>query len=1611
MKRFLSFFIAVMLIIGVFPMGVFAEDLSREISNADSQKFDFYFPEEIFDKCGFSFSDGILWSNTTEVTEDMWKNACLAAGKDAGRIVIKTVAERPGKDFNTVKILSTTTELNTVSEIESAVANGSNVDVIPLNNTGRANFEISLAGIEKNVENGTTTLKVSPNAGTKYYYFIWSNSNGSVANVYETFRFDLNETGTVTQFSFIVSEDDYYGVYDKVSGVGYDIPEELVQDGAEGFFSTNDGRAGIDIPNVKKDTWINLLRNSSVKLARVNAQVKIQCPEEKFDKAVLYKSVEKISEGEVNTQLASAAAETVSVVNEVAEFGAPLFFVEYNNGICKGEAKDGREYWYIKWIDTETESSKIELMQFDTYAGGDQKVTFSMKENVLYPDEITKSEIITGTNSNFSASFSKGWVNYEYIGSEKKASVVAENLKNIVITTTIKAPEGYSVRAEGSETFGATAEISVPCINEGKLNDEKQTVLVYFKSGTEEFPKKIDIRIIFNNVENDLAEAEFPFVEDFHREFPIEIDAHTGSWFDSHTGETGVSTIEVTEEEWIAAVKSVGEGEPYVAITAGIRPNDNHMDKAAVYKSDKKLSYKEIGAIIGGLEEGDFQYCDDRNRIYNDIPVLDINVKDEKIELKANDYLQYWYVIWVDEQGGEGNNVSVEMIEVKVEASHNGSDIFCKEYDKIFIFPEKIDQNEITADNNEDFEAYVKKGSVVYSYIGSAKGVNQIKNAVKDTVLSTEVEISATEGFVPVSYKFGAESGTLAENAESVVLNMPCIDKNGELNEINETATINFKDENGNSISMVVDIALDFKEARDSSTVPDFVELIVPDPLKPYVEWTYGDNEDGTYGLIDAFIKKAPIEVWQEVYSELSPEDGDILFSVEGTIPDEFDKVRQENTGWEYTLEDFIEMTQDPYDPVFDGNDGRYGSGVWIAQINRSGKSAIITLGGTHEAVYIAMVDYDDLDENGKPKIVRKAVEIRVTSEKNEKGENQQYVFEDVFKAAGFVDENRISYNAENSSLFVPSYDEETGTVTFTYNGEQTTYDGLLSELKNLRNDMLSVWVEAPEGFEAYRILSDSMNMTFEDEEDRDMMWHHIGILGGDYINSTDTATLFWVDRNGEKYTEKLIIEIDIGDINRRTWMDKYWNPAIYGSGRLNLSANLGYLEENGLVLDIDNGHIVSGFEGKVVPENIAYVDAYIIPPEGATHYRENQSGGNGNIIYSNHSESQKQHVENSDLLSVEDNGYPSLTVGNIEPFEIDGITVWLAYGIDRTQVLVVNWYDKDGKQIGQKGDYIYFNGGDCVQVSETDAISSITEMVTDPTPLGSGWFLTCKQFAQQGNEKNYYFRLEAGGDVPGSDTEKIVYLPYSFIEEGLTYDEAQERGLNPKLHHYDDGHNELEMIPGELTPYGIKFVTKSFSPFVLDWGEDDNQTEEEDRIVIEGLTEVPEGLEKKFDSVDEIKAALEEKVISESKFSEKKAKVVFMEITLQTKDESGNWVEVTEENFPEEGLEVCIPYPEGTDAKKFKFSVAHLISSGRNVGKIEVLDPEETEEGLVVRVYSLSPFAVAYEEKTFFDILEEWGGFGTGTSGTGTGAGITITNGKKEDEGNPETGAPIILG
>ena len=135
------------------------------------------------------------------------------------------------------------------------------------------------------------------------------------------------------------------------------------------------------------------------------------------------------------------------------------------------------------------------------------------------------------------------------------------------------------------------------------------------------------------------------------------------------------------------------------------------------------------------------------------------------------------------------------------------------------------------------------------------------------------------------------------------------------------------------------------------------------------------------------------------------------------------------------------------------------------------------------------------------------------------------------------------------------------------------------------------------------------------------------------------------------------------------------------------------------------------------------------------------------------------------------------------------------------------------------------------------------------------------------------------------------------------------------------------------------------------------------------GLQEVPNGVADKYTTTTDIENALTEKALNANEnFVVDKVKSVLMDVALQFKNASGEWETVTYDNFPTEGVETVLPYPEGTNKEDFDFIIAHMISAGDKAGEIEILNGVFEEDGIHVKFMSMSPVMIMYQAKNTTD-------------------------------------------
>lgn len=129
-------------------------------------------------------------------------------------------------------------------------------------------------------------------------------------------------------------------------------------------------------------------------------------------------------------------------------------------------------------------------------------------------------------------------------------------------------------------------------------------------------------------------------------------------------------------------------------------------------------------------------------------------------------------------------------------------------------------------------------------------------------------------------------------------------------------------------------------------------------------------------------------------------------------------------------------------------------------------------------------------------------------------------------------------------------------------------------------------------------------------------------------------------------------------------------------------------------------------------------------------------------------------------------------------------------------------------------------------------------------------------------------------------------------------------------------------------------------------------------QVIIGDLT-VPEKFKNipELDTVEKIQAKLT------AELTGRKDGVAFYDIALKYYDGS-KWIPVNENNFPAEGVDVVLTYPNGTDSKD-TFQIVHMLTKTGSEGTIEKVDHTKEIDGLRFHVTRLSPFGVSWTKYT----------------------------------------------
>ena len=563
-----------------------------------------------------------------------------------------------------------------------------------------------------------------------------------------------------------------------------------------------------------------------------------------------------------------------------------------------------------------------------------------------------------------------------------------------------------------------------------------------------------------------------------------------------------------------------------------------------------------------------------------------------------------------------------------------------------------------------------------------------------------------------------------------------------------------------------------------------------------------GNTFTHTYDLTDS--------QWEEAFYNCG-EDNGIYLTARFTLPESAEKYFKSSYKADATDEQCMEILRNA---AYMGTEGSFGVGLRIAGAAYDGNNIIITPEHCNDSVIIKWLDKDGNDHFHRVKfnltVSRVGQGIKLT---NASPANDRVKFDGREGAKGSYSDGTVRY------MLADDFGYNTNGKTFTRLVRPS--DNAVSATVNGEN------VNISETDNAIQLKVDARN-------DKSM---------------TEAFTVCWLDEYGNTIKTERITISNCPTGAGVPWQ-KHWAPIDRGRIKVQdqrLISFFSYDNDN----DNDNGKLL--FE--VTDSNAGSLNAdmlnelsenkliyEITPPAGAVKFR--MSGQHSPLYDTYFADSTKQWLEKQpfeDCVFENDAAKPYYySFGKLfNRTKVEGVYVYTVNNTEVTfaDIVIFQWYDKDEKLIevnGKDGECFYLIKEPYVKTTTTAALTKDpTEAVAKPTIVisnsATGKVVTngvlktempLQNAVDPNSDTRYlYMKLTYIDENTGLEVEPgtegaVVYLAYP---DGMTYEQAQ--GYTFKLYHYtDENHVTHEEMELEATPYGLRFNTTSFSPFLLEW-------------------------------------------------------------------------------------------------------------------------------------------------------------------------------------------------
>ena len=266
-------------------------------------------------------------------------------------------------------------------------------------------------------------------------------------------------------------------------------------------------------------------------------------------------------------------------------------------------------------------------------------------------------------------------------------------------------------------------------------------------------------------------------------------------------------------------------------------------------------------------------------------------------------------------------------------------------------------------------------------------------------------------------------------------------------------------------------------------------------------------------------------------------------------------------------------------------------------------------------------------------------------------------------------------------------------------------------------------------------------------------------------------------------------------------------------------------LSDNGITVTYDEklGYFTTSVDAsKLTDLSLLHQCVTLNAPENAVYFKFTGEGGSENPASHNIDDDVNRFTEQfsspgTELHPVDPDRPVRMRLMHTEELKLDGKTVYYSESQSYNS-LIVQWLDKGKNVIGYTG--LYGRNGDISTTVDTDTVDTApTEAVSIPTLVGTDLKLLCDRNPQTEDSKRLFLLFNVTGEGQLGEDGAEIYLPYSYFD--LTAEEGMAlaaKGVRPLIRHYlNENCTEKESLLGEYTAAGVRIVTRSFSPFLID--------------------------------------------------------------------------------------------------------------------------------------------------------------------------------------------------